>query len=302
MTPPCVLLWISLLMRHTVAVTDAIATPSCDIRDYGAVGDNQTINTNAIRAAIRDCHTRHNTSSSVEITIADGIYTTGSFNLTSNTVLHLNDNATLAGSVDPGDYGLCDCLPPCGTPMYCPLIGAFNASNISIIGHADFANHDAWSAKSNIDGRGLPWWRNFSDGLLQHQRPKLIEFAHCQHIAIANVTVFNSSFWTIHPIFSDFVDIADVNVFAPRSVGNTDGIDPNSARHVSVRNVYIDVGDDALAIKAAKGHATQHVLIENAIIKSRNFGIGSDVSGGISDVTLRNSRIGDQEDSSPSSF
>ena len=38
-------------------------------------------------------------------------------------------------------------------------------------------------------------------------------------------------------------------VLAPRFVGNTDGIDPDSSENVIIDSCYIDVGDDGISIK-----------------------------------------------------
>ena len=205
------------------------------------------MNTEAIISTISNCHSEYGTNTLIQINVSDGIYITGSFNITSNTILYLNNNATIAGSTNPDDYGFCDCLPPCGQPMYCPLIGSFNSTKISIVGDDDYTIHNPLKSLSNIDGRGQPWWSNFSQNIfLQNQRPKLIEFAYCDSIHIHNLTVMNSPFWTIHPIFSRNINISNVNVFAPRAIGNTDGIDPNSAQNVHISNAYIDVGTGIL--------------------------------------------------------
>lgn len=286
--------------------------PSCDIRDYGAVGDNKTLNTQAIISTIGDCHSKYGNETLVAINISDGIYITGSFNITSNTIIYLNNNATIAGSTNPIDYPLCLCYPECSTPMYCPLIGSFNSHNIAILGEDNYDLHNPYLSLSNIDGRGAPWWSNYSNNLLKHQRPKLIEFINCTNINIHNITVFNSSFWTIHPIFSSNINISYINVFAPRSIGNTDGIDPDSCQNVFISNVWIDVGDDGIAIKSAPDITdysfkypnytnleTKNILIEDITILSRNFGIGGTVINGVSNVTFRNSIIGDKLGSSP---
>ena len=225
--------------------------PRCDIRDYGAVGDNKTINTKAIMSTISSCHKQYGVNTLVEIYVANGIYVTGSFNLSSNTILYLNSNATIAASTNPDDFELCECLPPANTMMYCPVIGSFNTTNVSIIGQDDYSLHNQYKSLSNIDGRGQIWWYNFSHNLLKYQRPKLIECAYCDNFQLHNITVYNSSFWTIHPIFTTNVIISNINVFAPRAVGNTDGIDPDSVINAHIYNAYIDVGDDGISIKSA---------------------------------------------------
>ena len=120
-----------------------------------------------------DCDKKYGADNLVEINVMDGIYVTGSFNLTSNIILHLNNDATLAGSTNLTDYGLCEYLSPCGTPMHCPLNGSLNSSNITIIGDDDYNIHNPCKSLSNIDGRREPWWYNFSHNIsLKNQTPK----------------------------------------------------------------------------------------------------------------------------------
>ena len=47
-------------------------------------------------------------------------------------------------------------------------------------------------------------------------------------------------------------------VLAPRSVGNTDGIDPDSSENVIIDSCYIDVGDDGISIKVRKHKKRNH--------------------------------------------
>jgi parallel beta-helix repeat protein len=80
-------------------------------------------------------------------------------------------------------------------------------------------------------------------------RPKLIEFYNSSNIVIKGITAQNSPNWCIHPYASTNITIQNTTVLAPREVGNTDGIDPNSCTNVLIESCYIDVGDDGISIK-----------------------------------------------------
>ena len=45
------------------------------------------------------------------------------------------------------------------------------------------------------------------------------------------------------------VSTTNLTVLAPRSVGNTDGLDPDSCENVLIDSCYIDTGDDGISIK-----------------------------------------------------
>ncbi|OEU22184.1 pectin lyase-like protein [Fragilariopsis cylindrus CCMP1102] len=70
-------------------------------------------------------------------------------------------------------------------------------------------------------------------------------------------------------------------VMTPRSVGNTDGLDPDSCENVLIDSCYIDTGDDGISIK------------EFTYIVSRNWCIGSATFCGIYDILFEDSTIGD---------
>lgn len=136
------------------------------------------------------------------------------------------------------------------------LISAYSARNITIMG------------AGTIDGNGWDWWNNvsFANGTnicsgcktnaqqevtcpqsCLVQRPKLIEFVDTTDVVISGaskdspLTLRNSPFWTLHPIFCKNVQIRFLNVLAPRDHGNTDGIDPDSCNNVHVADCHIEV-------------------------------------------------------------
>jgi hypothetical protein len=65
---------------------------------------------------------------------------------------------------------------------YEPLIGAWNAINITITGD-----------NGTIDGRGPAWWPIRAE--LTHGRPHLLFFSRSSHIRVSNLTLRSSPFW-----------------------------------------------------------------------------------------------------------
>ena len=80
-------------------------------------------------------------------------------------------------------------------------------------------------------------------------RPKLIEFYNSTNIVLDRFTARNSAVWFIHPFLSKNISMTNLTLLAPRSVGNTDGLDPDSCENVLMDSCYIDVGDDGVSIK-----------------------------------------------------
>ena len=98
--------------------------------------------------------------------------------------------------------------------------------------------------------------------------------------------------------------MADLTILAPRLVGNTDGIDLDSCVNVTMVDSLVDVGDDGICIKAGSDRtrtriATDGILVDRCRIWSRNFAIGSDVSGWVRNVVVQNTEISSPQGSAP---
>jgi polygalacturonase len=267
----------------------------CDaILDCGAVADNKTNAALALTRCAVDC-----APNAVLLFPPGASFLSGSIDFSDsvNLTLSFGAGAGLFGSGDPLAYPVQLALPFQGTNVtqWRALVYARNVTGLTIQG----------PASARIDGCGWPWWANFSEGRLAHQRPKLVEIVDAQDVALVGMTFANSAFWTLHPIFATRVLVAGVSVLAPRSVGNTDGIDPNSCVDCVIRDCLVDVGDDGISVKSGQHDITgellpsANILIENTTVLSRNVAIGSACFGGVTNVTMRGGRIGDDHGSSP---
>ncbi|KNC74132.1 hypothetical protein SARC_13311 [Sphaeroforma arctica JP610] len=143
-----------------------------------------------------------------------------------------------------------------------------------------------------IDGAGMAWWEE--KGAL---RPTLVGPIFVDGLVLHGIKLINSAFWTVHPLFCNDVSITDVDINAPSDSPNTDGIDPDSCTNVYIARCKISVGDDCIAIKSGRdaaarriGKPTQNVLVEDmAFGQCHGLTIGSEMSGGVQNVTIRNS-------------
>lgn len=52
-----------------------------------------------------------------------------------------------------------------------------------------------------IDGQGRIWWDLWWNRTLNHTRGHLIELVDSTNIMISNITLRNSPFWTVHPVY-----------------------------------------------------------------------------------------------------
>lgn len=82
------------------------------------------------------------------------------------------------------------------------------------------------------------------DGL----RPQLINFYHCNTVLIEDVTLRNSPFWVIHPLFCESLIVRGVKIYSHGP--NSDGCDPESSKNVLIENCLFDTGTIVLLSKA----------------------------------------------------
>jgi len=284
----------------------------CDVTKYGGAGDGTTDNTAAFVAAIADCSSK----GGGKVVVPSGTFLTGPIELLSNINLNVPTGATIKFSTDATKY-----LPVVKVSWegsllynYHPLLWAHDATNVAITGggtiDGNASNNDwyKWSSQATPDQTALrtqnangvpPEQRVYGAG--HYLRPGLIEFMNCTNVLFDGFTAQNSPFWTVHPVLSTNITATGLHILG--SAGNTDGFDPEACTDVLIKNLTIQVGDDAIAIKAGRDRdgwtyyrPTENVVIQQSTFTSKVGGvsIGSEMSGGvrnvyIEDMTLSNS-------------
>ncbi|EFJ37851.1 hypothetical protein SELMODRAFT_74934 [Selaginella moellendorffii] len=256
------------------------------IADFGGVSDGITLNTKAFQKAI-DHIGSFGKLGGATLYIPRGKWLTGCFNLTSHMTLFLEQDATILASEDPQDWPVVDPLPSYGRgrelpgKRYTSLLHGLRITDVAITGN-----------NGTIDGQGLIWWNRFRSKTLQHTRGSLVEFMFSSNILVHNVTLINSPFWTLHPVYTSDVMIKGVTILAPHKAPNTDGVDPDSSSNVCIRDTYISNGDDAVAVKSgwdeyglAFNRPSHDVFLVNLTVSgSHGISLGSEMSGGIYNV------------------
>lgn len=280
------------------------------VTDYGAVGDGTTLCTVAFRQAIEAC----NQAGGGRVLVPAGAFRTGAIHLLSNVELHLDAAATIKFSTDPNDY-----LPTVYTRFsdvecynYSPLIYAFEQHNIAVTGsgtldgQADWTNWYLWLDQEDPDWTTLQQMADDNVPVPQRQfgaghflRPSFVQPYRCTNVLIDGVTVTGAPMFTVHPVLSTNVIVQNVTVQTDGP--NTDGCDPECCNMVVIRGCTITAGDDSIAVKAGRGSdgrrvntPCQDVLIEDCTMKLKYgaVALGTDTTGGIRNVFVRNCDIG----------
>ncbi|EAZ05322.1 hypothetical protein EE612_041661 [Oryza sativa] len=268
---------------------------SASVEEFGAVGDGVTSNTAAFRRAVAALEARAG-GGGARLEVPPGRWVTGSFNLTSRFTLFLHHGAIILGSQDPEEWPLIAPLPSYGRgrerlgPRHISLIHGEGLDDVVITGN-----------NGTIDGQGRIWWDLWWNRTLNHTRGHLIELVDSTNIMISNITLRNSPFWTVHPVYCRNVVIRNLTVLAPLNAPNTDGIDPDSSSEVCIEDCYIESGDDLVAVKSgwdqygiSVGKPSSNIIIQRVSGTTptcSGVGFGSEMSGGISNVIIRDLHV-----------
>jgi polygalacturonase len=133
----------------------------------------------------------------------------------------------------------------------------------------------------------------------ERARGRLICLLNCQDVCISDLTITEPPSWTIHYIYSNNITCQNLKIIT-YGVPNGDGIDPDSFTDSYIFNCTFDNGDDCVAIKSGKnpegfyvGKPTKNVRITNCeFIRGHGISIGSEMSGGVSDVLVQDCKAG----------
>ena len=267
-------------------------TSFCNVKEFGAIGDNKTNNTLAIQAAIDACHK----AGGGEVLIEEGNYITGTILLKDNVTLHIAEKATLIGSSNPEDYKSIDTfVDATGQNRGKCLIGAINAKNVGLIG------------KGKIDGKGQAFERKTlrkalkakgygkdATNMLVANRPFLIRFVKSKNITLKGLFLTNPAAWTCHFYKCNGVFVDELEILSHANKNN-DGIDVDSSHDVIITNCKIDSGDDAICLKSTSPEATYNVSVNNCSLKSDWGAIkfGTESMGDMYNIKIKNCKIND---------
>jgi hypothetical protein len=262
-------------------VSPSTSSPiTVSILSYGGVGDGTTDNTKAFVDAVSAI----TAAGGGTLFIPTGKFLTGPFNLTNDMTLLLGDGSSILGGTDYKTWPL---VPPLPSFMdgnrYHPLIFGVELVNVKILSNSS-------TGMPTIDGQGLSWMAANAAKQLKGQRPHAIELYNCTNVEIAGVSVVQSAFWSVHPVYSQNVYIHNMEV--TNTVSNGDGIDPDGCNGVIIDRVVLTTGDDAIAIKSGtRGLSfppTNNITIRNSRLTSGEacVAIGSEMTAGVSNVEI----------------
>lgn len=278
---------------------------------YFAVGDGQTMNTEALQKAIDDC------KEGQSVYLPEGVFLTGALRLHSDMELYLDEGAVLKGTAVPDDY-----LPRIWSRFEGKEMETFSGLlNLGQINYKEGAasRNVALRGKGTIEGGGRllmervieeervrlkDYLEELGDKILECEnadtipgrvRPRLLHICNSENVVISGITLKNGASWNVHMIYSEDILTYDCKFYS-RNVWNGDGWDPDSSKNCTIFGCTFDTGDDAIAIKSGKNPEGNEInrpceyirIFDCRVAFGHGFAMGSEISGGIRDVKIWN--------------
>jgi len=290
-----------------------------DLKDFGGVGDGVTSNTEAFARAIAALSKQ----GGGHLRVSAGLYLTGLISLKDKIDLHLEKHAVILFSPDKTEFFKRDKVT--GKPVSdkaTPCITASSREDVSITGEGILDGNGEWwravkrSKVSDVEwnrfqkmggmdaDHGMIWYpfdlkhfQNIAESyeLQEAMRTHLVRFTECTRVLVEGVTLQNSPKFHLVPQRCTDVVIRNVSVRCPWNAQNGDGIDIMNSRRVWISGCTVDVGDDAICLKAGAGAAgvkagpCEDIVITNNTVYHGHGGfvIGSEFSGGMNRIVVK---------------
>ena len=238
------------------------------ITDYGVANDSTAVQTAKIQAVIDKAHQ----AGGGVVIIPQGTFLSGSLFFKPKTHLHLETGATLKGSDDVSSFAIVE------TRMEGQTLKYFAA-----LVNADSVNGFTLSGAGTLNGNGLRYWKSFwlrrqvnpKCTNMDELRPRLVYISNSSDVQLSGVTLVNSPFWTTHLYRCENVKLLGLHISSPAApvkAPSTDAVDVDACINVHIKNCYMSVNDDAIALKGGKGPeadkdvnngANQNIIIED---------------------------------------
>lgn len=241
------------------------------VKDFGAVGDGRSVDTQAIQKAIDACHANRGGY----VILESGSFIAGTLYLKSNVWLKINASAKLIGNPDISGYGSDTHYNRYVNEkdMDRCFIYAENAENIGLCGEGEINGNAEYFPNENSIYRLM-----------------MIRFLNCRNIHLKGLKLYNAAAWTTAFLDCESIWAEDLDICNDKRY-NGDGLDFDGCKGVFVSNCKIYGTDDNLCLQASsKEKPVKNIHITNTKFSSICAGIriGLKSIGDISGVVISN--------------
>lgn len=240
-----------------------------NVRDFGASGDGTTSDQDAIQKTLDHAAAAGGGC----VYFSAGVYRSGTLMLRSNLRIHLEAGAVLLASNDVERYPGLDSRRDVSRPLQA-LLFADGVKDLTITGPGIIDGGGGEQPPSWEEARGLAL------------RPLVALFRNCHGLRISGVTLRRSQSWTLHLRRCEDVQIDGVVI--RNNWPNSDGIDPDGCRNVTISNCDIEAGDDCIVLKSTQGDTCEGITINNCVLRTNcaALKLGTESLGVIRNVVM----------------
>lgn len=245
--------------------------------------DGKTVTTQALQTAIDSIQAMGGGT----LQLTAGNYLTGALFFPKGVNLHLDKEATIVSTDNENDFPVTPTrFEGIERPWRCALLNFTDCPNVLISGNG------------TIEGKGVEWKTH---KFFPYGRPRMICLTRCDNGRITGINMRNQASWGLHILYTDGFEADHLNIQAEHTIPSSDGIDVDSSTRTHIHDCYIEDNDDCISLKAGKdddgrrvNKPTTDVLVENCQFGYGHSGvdIGSEVTGGISRVTVKDCVMG----------
>ena len=270
------------------------------LTDFGVKNDSTLVQTAAIQAVINKA-----AESGGVVVIPKGTFLSGALFFKPKTHLFITENGVLKGSDNIENYPIMPSRIEGQSINYFPaLVNAYGVNGFTISGNG------------TIDGNGLKYWAAFWQRRkenpnctnLEVSRPRLLFVWNSNNVQVQDVKLKNAGFWTSHYYKCENLKILNLRITSPHEpvkAPSTDAIDLDACTNVLIKDCYMAVNDDAIALKGGKGPYADtdpnNGGNANIVIEDCEFGFchGALTCGSeaiyIKNVVMRNIKVNDAQ-------
>ena len=238
------------------ALSTSLFSADFDVRAFGAKGDGQTQDRDAINKAIEAA----SAAGGGTVHFPAGTYLTGSIRLRSNITLDLERGSVIEASPDPSTYDTAEINP---SDLY------------QDFGHSHWHNSLIWGENLDrvaITGGGLISGKGLTRGERSPGGDKAIALKLSRNVTLRDFSILNGGHFGILATGVDNLTIDNISIDT-----NRDGMDIDSCRNVHISNSSINTpNDDAITLKGthALGYArsSENITITNSLVSGYDVG------------------------------
>lgn len=219
------------------------------ITDYGVVNDSSVVQTEKIQAVIDKAAE----AGGGVVFIPKGTFLSGSLFFKPKTHLHLEKDGVLKGSDDISNFKIVPTrIEGQSINYFAALVNADNLDGFTI------------SGEGTINGNGLRYWKSFwlrrqvnpKCTNIEELRPRIVYISNSKNVQLSGIKLINSPFWTTHFYKCENVKLLNLYIFSPQEpvrAPSSDAVDIDACTNFHIKNCYLSVNDDAVALKGGKG-------------------------------------------------